>query len=225
MPILILLFSLLAGCSSKEVDLGPRTLSPEVIKTVDHLERHTHQDLQVTYSAVKDNCTMTWRILRDINTQGRRYTLDLRQSQDPCHTSLAAVAATHELILTRLFKDFPAASIKCIATGGLLSLDGTGEWNKIMAQASLQSAEWKDWVKNYPKHKSQKSSNEIFLEVLLQEHPHGAFKRLLAKFDLNFEVYHVEKVFTAVTEQAPRLRAMRDAGVMWWEPLSRNPER
>lgn len=213
LKLLVLLF--LVACSTPEDEVGPRSVEPQVAKTVEDVSGHRYQDLQVDYSLPHQGCEIRWRIIRNINTQGKRYTLDLR-SGDLCEKSFSQLRPTHEAVLKRMFKDFKPELVGHVSTGGLISLDGSGAWNLKIAEASLKSPDWLDYAKHYPKHASKKSSNDIFLELLHQVKPHAPFQEMLDQFGLQFEVYHVEKVFTQKTKSG---REIRDVGVMWWDTV------
>ena len=97
----------------------------------------------------------------------------------------------------------------------------------MVAKAAAGNSDWDDWTKNYPKHKSKKSSNTILVEQLQKLQILEPFYRLFNEFGVAIKLEGVEKVFAQKKSKLkfkdhlkgvtyPR-RIMYDAGVFYFK--------
>ena len=202
-----LLFALLilSACSGKDV--------PEVKKQVELV--NSEYSVKLTrYSLPVENCVVTWEANRTPDKALRNISIQYRAPY-PCTKSFEELRPAHQRILKTLFLDHPADHIKGMHTGGLASLQPNGSWNKVIAEAATKSEDYLDFRKNYPKHASKKSSNDILVDLLHQERPYAPFTNLLADFGFQVEVEGVEKVFNS-KDPTDGKTVIDDAGSIWW---------
>jgi|GEM_PF-6704356 len=187
----------------------------EVTQTTQAYGLGSYTDLEITYSAKSPTCEISWTAMRQRDKSSPQHvSLQFRQVSFPCVESFEQLKPYHEAILTQLFKEFSPQTVKGVSTGGLKTLNPTGEWNEIVAKGSILMPEWQDYRQNYPKHKSQLSTNSL-LELLIKQYaPHAEFKQMFLGHKVNLELEGVEKVFT---DTVGKERVLTDAGVMWWK--------
>lgn len=189
----------------------------EVTQTTQTYGLGSYTDLEITYSAKTPSCEISWTAMRQQNKKSPQHvSLQFRQGTTPCLESFVQLRPYHQAILAQLFKTFPPQSIKGVSTGGLKTLNPTGEWNDIIAKGSILMPEWQDYRQNYPKHKSHLSSNSLFERLVKQYAPHTEFKQMFLEHKVSLELEGVEKVFT---DTVGKERVLTDAGVMWWKAL------
>lgn len=169
--------------------------------------------VEALYSLKEGACVLLWQVLATKSEGGLEVQLTNRSA---CDKSFEESASLHGKILDRILKDYQAPWIKSLSTGGLNSLQPNGSWRAALAKAAQASPDYQDYRKNYPNHKSQKSINDIFVELLLESQAHKPFKSILEKRGLKFEVKEVEKVLNSQSESGETV--IHDAGVFWWRP-------
>lgn len=168
--------------------------------------------LETNYEVEEENCKIAWQIIS--LSKDKKIEAHLIH-RTVCDRNFDAIIFLHNRVLSRLLKDYPAAVIKSLATGGLKSIQQDGSWNDIVANAASVSKDYLDYRKNYPNHKSKKSINDIFVDLVLQTQPHAPFKKMLASHGLKFELAGVEKVFNSKMSSGETL--IDDAGMFSWK--------
>ena len=206
--IILVSFLAISCASQKEQKISEVKEVSVVDESIDPLSLDRKE---ILYFVFENNCKIAWQAL--YSKKDSVYGVQLRNRSD-CKLPFSQVSNLHEKVILRILKDYPAKDIKNIATGGLYTLQPDKSWNQIVAVAAIKSAEYQDFRKNYPKHKSKKSSNAILVDLILQTQPHAPFKEMLAKVGLHFELGGVEKVFQTKNEKGETV--IDDAGMMWW---------
>lgn len=170
------------------------------------------------HSVNLDKCKLSWQVTKSKTKDKKNIFLSLQSFHEPkCTMNFDELKPTHKMILKSILATYPIDTISGIRTPGLKSLNYSGEWNIEVAKASLSSKEWQDFRKYYPHHKSKKSSNEIFIDLVKQTDADKNFKVLFKEFGIELEMANVEKVFTGkLPPHFARERVIYDTGVIEW---------
>jgi len=175
----------------------------------------SYAELEAEYWLQQGSCIVKWDVSRARDTASPH--TDLR-NRTHCPDSFAHLAETHRRVIMAILKDFPANTIRGVHTGGLRTINPTGDWNKILADASRKSNLWQDYRKNYPRHASKLSSNDILVSLAQGTKPYAPFTEMLSAAGLKVELEGVEKVFNDRDPQTG-LTVIDDAGSFWWKAL------
>jgi len=186
---------------------------PKVMKHIRKSD-NIHIERIGTYTLKKDGCTVCWEIsvLEDKNTKE----IELRTRRPltaVCKDSFTGQLPLHRKVLKAIFKDWKKENFRTLFIGPLQRLNPTGEWNSRIAAASAESADFKDWRKNYPHHASGKSINRIFVETAEQTGACRELAALFEEFGLRIEMRSVEKVFTRTFKDMPFPRQLTSPGI------------
>lgn len=206
--ILVLILTICSACT-------PETKKAEGPEVTVHVETPALGDTSrvfSTYEVQHNECRIRWQTISTKEETGLNVHL---QNRTICYLSFKEASPFHEAILQRIIKDYPVATIKSLSTGGLRTMEPEGLWNDIVGKAASVSPEWMDYRKNYPKHASRLSSNDIFVKLLKSTDAHAPFREMLKKVGLNMEVEGVEKVFNDKDEKGKTI--INDAGIIWWK--------
>lgn len=214
----IMMLLVIASCSSVKAPQPKPEF--EVKKEMSPIKDAAYYDLEGSYSAKKDKCEVLWWITRDKKKEKKNIFIKqvTAQSDAECEQDFQALLPLHRTVLAELFKDFPAETVFGVSTGSLEVINKSGSWNLPVAKASLAHDSL-----NKPK----KSSNLLFVELLIETNAAQPFKALFAEFGLEIEVKSVEKVFHSLIKEtkfkdqfAPSVQnkqVITDAGMIWWE--------
>lgn len=222
----LLLFLFFTSCTSKPVTKLEIPKS-SLVRTKNVLQGD-YAEFMERFVARNEMCEITWEITKLKSVEKRNIFLRFHgHGEQVCHQSFSELRSTHELILQTILTDYPADTIKSLVTSSLQTMNPEGSWNFQIAEAGLVSLDWADFRKNYPKNKSKKTSNKIFVDLLLSTDAHKEFKTLLWDHHLSFEVFRVEKVFSEVLDQRSfgkqipesikGRRVIYDAGMLEWQ--------
>jgi hypothetical protein len=171
---------------------------------------------ETLYSLSDGQCRISWQTIAKKKDQ----TIEVQlRNRSECKRPFAQVTQLHDQVIDRILKDHSPTTFKSLTTNGLKSLQPDGSWNVVIANAARASSEYQDYRKNYPKHASGKSLNQIFVELARQTEPYSEFKQMLASHGLNFELSEVEKVFNSKNEHGETV--IDDAGSFWWRPIAK----
>ncbi|WP_413290299.1 hypothetical protein [Bdellovibrio sp. HCB337] len=210
--IVSILFFVLSCTPKTEKPVSVEKPEPEVLVKIESRILQGADKVEARYELTENDCRVAWQT----NSEKKDQVLEVHlKNRTECKLPFNQAASLHEKVLSRILKDYAATNIKSISTNGLKSLQPDGSWNLIVAKAAEQSADYQDFRKNYPKHKSQKSTNRILVDLIHQTQVHAPFKEMLAKLNLHFELESVEKVFQTQDGQ------IDDAGAFWWRPTQK----
>ena len=184
------------------------------------------QVLDLEYSVTTNQCTLVWEVhkLKD----KAEYMLRTRQpGSSSCELSFEQQAPIHRAILKKVFTQWKPSQFNSMMTSGLRSLQPDGEWSAQVALRSHQSSDWQDYRKNYPNHKSGKSTNSLLVELANDPPVYKGLIDLFAEFGIKVQLSEVEKVFAQpakkldffdkVKGQVPDdARLIYDAGAFWY---------
>lgn len=164
------------------------------------------------YRLKEDKCNIAWVVItsKDDESWGvsLRY-VDYNPKSNECE-SFSSQSKTHQKILAYIFENFDTTKFTWVRTPSLKMLDPTGTWNEKIKELAAKNPEWIDYTKNYPNHKSGKSSNGLLEEELNKNlHIIKEFTELFRP-KYNLEVSNVEKVFS---EKRNGQSVFYDAGV------------
>jgi hypothetical protein len=205
------------SCSPKnEAPVATEKTDSEVVAKVQSQALQGSAKIETIYELTVTDCRIAWQTSAEKKDPALE--VDLRNRTE-CKLAFAQAAPLYEKVLGRVLKDYAPSTIKSLHTSSLKTLQPDGSWNLIVAKAAEQSADYQDFRKNYPKHKSQKSSNGIFVDLVHQTQVHAPFKEMLAKMNLNFELETVEKVFQSRNDKGEIV--IDDAGSFWWRPIQK----
>lgn len=202
----ILLF--FVSCTSKTKK------STEVSIKVERSAFQGTDKVESLYELTEGTCRIIWQTTSVDKDKISRIHL---MNRSDCKLPFPEAAKNHEKVLKRILKDYSPADIKFMLTGGLSTLQPDGSWNLIVAKEADKSAEYQDFRKNYPNHKSKRSSNDILVDIIRHTQAHKPFKDMFKKFNLKFELESVEKVFSSTNEKGQAV--INDAGMLWWKAL------
>lgn len=206
----IVLAAAVFGCTSKPEPQVP--VVPEVLVTPHSLEMVGSNRVHADYALKLEGCKILW----ETRSEKRGDTIDVNlHDRSNCKKPVDELLNLHGKVIDRLLKDYPPSSIKSISTSGLSSLQPDGSWNAAVAGAARSSKDYQEYRKSYPDHKSKKSINSIFVELVLQTQTHAPFRKMLEARGLNFELYEVEKVFHTKAESDETV--IDEAGTLWWK--------
>ena len=178
---------------------------------IGHQNRPVSSDIYLASSSYKNNYyevfqyrkkgdlnNIEWSIFK--NKSNNLYNLTLRYLISPDNKGLLKSfeeqISTHKQILGHIFKRFEMSKITTVRFGTLKEMNPTMRWNCLIAKAASKNKDWLDYRRQYPNHKSKKSSNRILLEIINQD------KNILRGFKEIFKPHYrlklvsVEKVFT-----------------------------
>jgi hypothetical protein len=208
---LIVFISLfILSCTSKA------EIASEVVTKIQSQLLQGSNRVDTRYELTDGDCRIAWQTFSE--QKGSSIEIILKNRSE-CPWTFSQADRLHEKVILRVLNDYSPSTIKTISTNGLRSLQPDGSWNLIVANAAEQSADYQDYRKNYPKHKSQKSSNGILVDLIHQTQVLAPFKEMLAKMNLNFELESVEKVFQS--KNAKGETVIDDAGSLWWRPIQK----
>ncbi len=114
-----------------------------------------------------------------------------------CALNFKKQVGFHKMIFIEVFKKFKKEKLKYIYTSGFRQFSPDETWSLELAKRSLSSSDWTDYKRNYPNHKSQKSTNKILIELSNQNPSvYSELQGLFKGYGLDIKLIEVEKVFT-----------------------------
>lgn len=166
-----------------------------------------------TYQLAQGDCSLVWEVsvLKD-----DEQTILLRPRQPlgvKCDRPFADQLPLHRQILEAVFADWPQARFRTLFIGPLEKMAPTGIWNARVAMASATSDEWRDWRQNYPDHKSGKSINQLFVELVESSDACQELVALFEEFGMNIKMNSVEKVFAQPAKALPFYSTLQSQGL------------
>lgn len=183
-----------------------------------------------SYIVTVNKCKVVWQITG--NKKGSDpYHLFLRYGtmQNKC-PSFNEQNVIHKYILNKIFSKYEKKIFRTLNTGPLSLIDPSYILNIKIADSSMKNIDWLDYVKNYPNHKSEKSSNDIFLEIARYTNVFTEINNLFKEFGFSLNLKFVEKVFSQYLNKLVfkdklntsqfRYRVMYDAGSLDFELIS-----
>ena len=225
---------IIMGCSTKNISkiVQPTKIDfilPRIQVVNDPYLKKSNKFI-TSYIVTVNECKVVWQITG--NKKGcDPYHLLLRYGtlKNKCR-SFNEQNVMHKYILDAIFSNYDKKRFKTFNTGPLSLIDPTYILNIKIADRSMKNLDWLDYVKNYPNHKSEKSSNDIFLEIARQTNVFTEINNLFKEFGFRLNLKFVEKVFAQhfnklvfkdklYTSQF-KYRVMYDAGSLDFELIS-----
>ena len=208
-------FFLLFACTQKSEN--PKSIQSEIQVEVQVRASQvlSSERIETDYSFSQDACRVAWQTISVKKDQILEVQLINRTK---CERSFLEVTKFHQKVLARVLEDYSPRTITGLMTGGLSTLQPDGSWNVVVAKAAELSKEYQDYRQKYPDHKSKKSVNTIFADLVRQTEAHLPFKQMLQTQGLHFELEGVEKVFNTKNEKGDTV--IDDAGLFWWKPAN-----
>jgi hypothetical protein len=211
----LLLIWLGLGCAVvKEKSSEVLMQEDQILKTT---ERYSH-----SYSIKDSPCKLFWEV--NGNKKSKGYWLRLRYGYPSNCGNFATQKSSHTKILKVIFQKHSSKHLKSVSTPGFERVQPDLSWNIAVAKAAAQNTDWLDYTKRYPRHRSKKSSNQIFLEVVNRIQVYRPLSDLFYPYDIQLHLKHVEKVFAQKLVKLPfarflqgvrfKNRLMYDAGMM-----------
>lgn len=215
----LVLIILLCGCSSIE-DITNLEGKVEVKSDPYSIGSLNFSD---TYEAKDSKCGVKWELKG--NASEASYSLWLKYDYKKRCSSFKTQISEHKLILSKIFSQKSVTNLKYVNTPSFHIVEPSYKWNQKIAVVSLKSKLWKDYVENYPNHKSGRSSNSMFIEFANQVNASEAFLKLFEYYSVSLKLTSVEKVFVQKVLKLPfkidavasKQKVMYDAGVMYYE--------
>jgi hypothetical protein len=174
------------------------TFDDILVKQVSLLTDTTRREIH--YSAQLSKCPIQYRFLEIKN----KYTFMGMRYLDNCNRNFKDQLPVHRRILKRANQDWDFKVINSFRTSGMRSIDPSLTWSKKIISKALKSEDVLDYKKNYPNHKSKKSSNAILVELINETNAFDEFLSLYREFNMKFKIVGCEKVF-----QLDRTRALK----------------
>lgn len=139
--------------------------------------------------AESNGCRIQWNAVEE--NSGDRF-LSVRRN---CQLGFSDQQPLHAAILKEIDQRWGLTSFKSIDWGALCD-QSNWSWCEAIAKASLQSKDFIDYSRHYPRSKLKKL-NGLFVELANQTQSYVAFSELFKPFEVNLRLSAVEKVFTA----------------------------
>lgn len=195
----ITLLLVLCSCSNLKKPLEKQKVEDWVIKKEVNKVDSPWRTHEGKYIISYNGCELIWSVSsskKDKKINLRAYSKS-EALPSTCPTKLSKKLELHKKVLTEIHKDFPLTEGSAFMTSELDPVPSNNEHNIQIILASLDSADYLDYKKNYPHHKSQKSANRILKELIKKNNIDKDLKLLFADFNLAPELESVEKVFTS----------------------------
>lgn len=190
------------------------TQKPEHVKKIISDSDNIYIDRIGTYSLENDKCSVIWEVTVYKDKEEKNITLSTRQRVGvPCTYPFAKQLPFHRQVLNEIFKDWDKGQFRTLLMGSLEGIEPANIWNIRIAMASADSFDWEDRCKNYPHHKSGKSSNQIFVELANQVNAYKELVSLFKEFGLTIKLDAVEKVFVGKAETMPFYHELKLQGL------------
>ena len=210
---LVLMTTGFMGCQRKAPVIKTPT-EPEVLVEIAPINPLSLDQIESLYTIADGSCRIAWQTISTKKDQQIEVQL---KNRTECDKPFTEAVNYHNKVIHRILQDYPPAAITNIVTSGLKNLQPDSSWNKIIADATRTSKEYQNYRRNYPKHSSKSSVNQIFVDLVRQTQPHAPFKQLLKTNGLNFELHSVEKVLNIKAANGETV--INDAGALWWKPI------
>ncbi len=191
-------------------------------------------DLNITtFHWEREGCGFSWivRLLED----KPMWMLQLRYDSDLECSDFSTQLVGHQEVLKSIFSKNQASVLSGIMTPSLRSVNSSSDWNVTLAQSMAINEEWADYAKNYPHHKSKKSSNQILVEAFNSSSTALEFKELFRPYVGQLELKSVEKVFALkindlpfkdrLSDQTFSMSLAYDAGLYYFEAPNKPQEK
>jgi len=206
-------FGFSAIAENNEILENNKTLSESVVKKIEE-SNNLYIEKTGKYSITKGDCSIIWEVEVAREDGPKKLTLRTRYpSGVKCKSTFAEQLPLHRQVLGEIFKDWNKSQFRMLFLQPFERLEPAYTWNIRIAMASANSSDWKDRCKNYPKHKSGKSSNEIFVEIANQVNACKELADLFEEFDLKIKLDSVEKVFAQKAKELPFYQELKLQGL------------
>lgn len=206
-------FGFSAIAENNEISENNKTLSGTVIKKIEE-SNNLYIEKIGKYSINKGDCSIMWEVEVAREDGPKKLTLRARYpSGVKCGDTFAEQLPLHRQVLGEIFKDWNKKQFRTLFLQPFERAEPTYTWNIRIAMASANSSDWKDRCKNYPNHKSGKSSNEIFVEIANQVNAYRELSDLFEEFDLKIKLDSVEKVFAQKARELPFYQELKLQGL------------
>lgn len=219
------------GCSSSNVSetvsQTAQKVTPPPVKVKEDPYLINSTQFITSYTTTSNGCEITWQVGGD-NKVNKPYYLRLRYGniKNEC-PDFKEQKIIHRHILNTIFSQHNKQRFGTLSTGSLYLIEPTYRLNVRIAEHATKNVDWLDYTKNYPHHKSKKSSNDIFVEVAGQANACEEIIGLFAEYGFRLKLKFVEKVFAQHLEKLPfkeklkvkqfNRRIMYDAGTLDFE--------
>jgi hypothetical protein len=208
----LLFIFVLVSCSETPLPVVKNEQTKEVAVYLDYKDNKNIFTISERYRLKGDKCNIAWTVITSKESQNVGLVLRYMHylANDKGCKNFSSQIEVHQKILAKIFTKYDTSKFTWVRTEGMRTLNPSGEWNEKMKKLSAKNIEWIDFTRNYPNHKSQKSSNSLLKEELINNfHIIKEFTDIfLPTFSL--EISSVEKVFT---EKVNKQSVFYDAGI------------
>lgn len=186
------------------------------------------------YRLKDDKCNIQWSVYHKKESDKLSLSLiyhSLFLEERKCK-SFSKQIDSHKEILAYIFKKHSLDKFKSLTIPSIRKINPTKEWNQRIAEVSSKNKEWLDYTRNYPNHKSRKSSNILLVETINNNELILSEFRQLFLPHLSLELKSVEKVFAYRNKDLIRpvkdrsvgmkQRLMTDAGIFYFKLIKKN---
>lgn len=156
----------------------------------------------ISYTANLLKCPITY----EISKVKDKYIYARLRYLKGCSLPFKLQRKTHLRILKRASNDWEIKNINSISTPSIHTINPDYSWNKEIMDAAKLNDEYLDFKKNYPNHKSRKSSNAILIELINERNVFEPYTNMLSELGIIFKLTHSEKVFQMNRVSAKKLR-------------------
>jgi hypothetical protein len=190
-----------------------KTLSGSVTKKIEN-SNNLYIEKTGTYSIKEGDCSVMWGVEMARKEGQKKLTLSVRYPVGiKCRDTFAEQLPLHRQVLGEIFKDWNKDQFRMLFLQPFERAEPDHTWNIRIAMASANSSDWEDWSRNYPKHRSGKSSNEIFVEIANQVNAYKELAVLFEEFGLEIKLDSVEKVFAQKARELPFYQELKSQGL------------
>jgi len=148
------------------------------------------------FLAEVDGCRIKWNAVED--KDGTRSLVVHRK----CKIPFSEQAPIHLAILKKINAQTEISSFKYISWGPFCR-GNDWSWCIPIAKASLESKEFIDHCRKYPKNIETVSSNNIFIKLANETNSYKPLSDIFMEFGVNIQLRTVEKVFALRLKETP----------------------
>ena len=194
-----------------------------------------HRSYEGYYSISKPGCQLRWYMskARDsgqltLRMNGIEQGYKNKNNLSTCPKSLNDRIAVHGLVLKAIHEKWGIAPNSEFMTQHLEPVPASEKPTIEIAVHSSTNIDYVDYKKNYPKHRSKKTTNRILKELITEHEIDQGLHMLFQFVGINIELMCVEKVFTVRGTQLKtavlphelrrsQQRVMTGAGMYWYK--------
>lgn len=224
----ITLLLILNSCALHKKPVVKKQVETHEVYLVDQDTENIYSN-SYEYRLKNDPCFIQWNVYQS-KSKGT-YGLNLRYytpfNKERTCINFQEQVNSHKKILSYIFSKYEISKFTSLRTSSLRAINPSRSWNKEISKLASLNADWLDYTKNYPNHKSKKSSNVILVEIIQSNMSILDELQSLLSPHFKLELKSVEKVFAYRKKALPydiqnnqisaNQRLITDAGVYYFK--------